>query len=98
MAPAASLAFSRATLKYSFVLRLKSMFISMWTGVPGAAAFGAITIAAGIEVSYAGFAYAKIAAGPLGISMIIFIIQLEPHDGLVWKRAMPKSVKKMMEP
>jgi hypothetical protein len=94
MAKVTFLAFSKATLKYSFVLRLKSMFISMWAGVPGAAAFGAITIAAGIEVFYAGFAYAKIATGPLGISMMIFINRVEPLDGLVWKRAMPKSVKR----
>lgn len=49
----------------------KSMLVSRWIGQMGVVV-GAVTIYAGIEVAYAGFAYMNI-AGLRGLSMMFYI-------------------------
>jgi hypothetical protein len=70
---------------------VKSMFLSKWTGRAGVV-IGAITIYAGIEVAYLGFGGLTT---KIGISMIIYFIWVGILGGLMWKKSMSKTNRKI---
>jgi hypothetical protein len=72
---------------------VKSMLLSRWIGGVGVIV-GAVTIVAGLEVAYVGFAYTNI-VGLRGISMIIYFIWIGILDGFMWRKAMSKSDQKI---
>ena len=72
---------------------VKSMLLSRWIGGAGVIV-GAVTIVAGLEVAYVGFAYTNI-VGLRGISMIIYFIWIGILGGFMWRKAMSKSNQKI---
>ena len=72
---------------------VKSMLLSRWIGGAGVIV-GAVTIVAGLEVDYVGFAYTNI-VGLRGISMIIYFIWIGILGGFMWRKAMSKSNQKI---
>lgn len=72
---------------------LKGMLLSRWIGGAGVIV-GAVTIVAGLEVAYAGFAYTNI-VGLRGISMIVYFIWVGILGGFMWRKGMSKSSQKI---
>jgi hypothetical protein len=72
---------------------VKSMLLSRWIGGVGVIV-GAVTIVAGLEVAYVGFAYTNI-VGLRGISMIIYFIWIGILGGFMSRKAMSKSNQKI---
>ena len=70
---------------------VKSMILSKWIGRAGVV-IGAITIYAGIEVAYLGFGGLTT---KIGISMIIYFIWVGILGGLMWKKSMSKTNRKI---
>jgi hypothetical protein len=71
---------------------VKSMLLSRWIGGAGVFA-GALTIIAGVEVAYVGFASSY--AGVDAVSAIIYFIWVGILGGLIWRKAMLKSNQKI---
>ena len=71
---------------------VKSMLLSRWIGGVGVFA-GVVTIIAGVEVSYVGFASSH--AGVDVVSLIIYSIWIGILGGFMWKKAMSKSNHKI---
>jgi hypothetical protein len=69
------------------------MLLSRWIGV-AIVIVGAVTIVAGLEVDYVGFAYTNI-IGLRGISMIIYFIWIGILGGFMLRKAMSKSNQKI---
>jgi hypothetical protein len=69
---------------------VKSMLISRWIGGAGVIV-GAVTIVAGLEVAYVGFAYTNI-VGLRGISMIIYFIWVGILGVYMLRKTMSKIV------
>jgi hypothetical protein len=69
---------------------VKSALLSRWIGGVGVIV-GAVTIVAGLEVAYVGFAYTNI-VGLRGISMTIYFIWVGILGGFMWRKSMSKSV------
>jgi uncharacterized membrane protein len=70
---------------------VRSMILSKWIGGAGVV-IGAITIYAGIEVAYLGFGGLTT---KIGISMIIYFIWVGILGGLMWKKSMSKTNRKI---
>jgi|SRR5215207_2683053 len=69
---------------------VKSALLSRWIGGVGVIV-GAVTIVAGLEVAYVGFAYTNI-VGLRGISMTIYFIWVGILGGFMWRKSMSKRV------
>jgi hypothetical protein len=66
------------------------MLLSRWIG-GGGVIVGAITIVAGLEVAYVGFAYTNI-VGLRGISMMIYFIWVAIVGAFMWRKMISKKV------
>ncbi len=71
----------------------KSMFLSRWIGWMGVIV-GILTIIAGVEVAYSGFAYTNM-GGLRGISMMIYFLWGIILGGLMLRKAISKNDKKI---
>jgi hypothetical protein len=69
------------------------MLLSRWIGV-AIVIVGAVTIVAGLEVDYVGFAYTNI-IGLRGISMIIYFIWIGILGDFMLRKVMSKSNQKI---
>jgi hypothetical protein len=71
---------------------VKSMLLRRWIGGVGVFV-GAVTIIAGVEVAYVGFASSQAGVGV--VSLIIYSIWVGILGGLMWRKAMSKSNQKI---
>jgi hypothetical protein len=71
---------------------VKSTLLSRWIGGVGVFA-GAVTIIAGVEVAYVGFASSHAGVGV--VSLIIYSIWIGILGGFMWRKAMSKSNHKI---
>jgi Na+/melibiose symporter-like transporter len=71
---------------------VKSMLLRRWIGRVGVFV-GAVTIIAGVEVAYVGFASSQAGVGV--VSLIIYSIWVGILGGLMWRKAMSKSNQKI---
>ncbi len=73
---------------------VKSKLLSRWIGGVGVFA-GAVTIIAGVEIAYVGFASSH--AGVGAVSLIIYSIWIGILGGFMWRKAMSTSNHKIEE-